>query len=119
MAHTCQECGKQFEKKLHLEHHKNAVHSSKTYQCSKCQKEFGYPQSRDKHEIQCGQPTKKVMCEKCGKEINSTYIKRHEKICGTKQYCPKCHKPFNEQYFRVTHSKQCQGKFISITYLYA
>ena len=97
VKHLCEICGKSYRTKSSLFHHKKS-HSSKVYNCVKCQQTFNSLNVMRLHNVNChdGMPPHK--CGSCGKGfLHVARMEEHVRIQHTGEMpfsCPRCDKSF-------------------------
>ena len=110
---VCSECGKDFPGKGALNVHMNIHTDEKNFHCREsCQKTFGHPSSRRKHERSC-RGVKEFKCKLCPKEfMQSVSLKFHMGNHGGEKD-KKC-KTCGEAYIDPRRARQCKHQTIRI-----
>jgi uncharacterized Zn-finger protein len=96
-AHTCNECGKVFEKKNRLEDHIRSVHENNPYICFACNNIFARRDRLVPHIRNAHLERKEYQCEECDKSYTTAKIlQRHKKTEHSNQRyeCNQCRKQF-------------------------
>ena len=77
-VYFCDQCGKQFMKKLSLKHHIQVDHENREYECKTCKQTFKTHNQRNTHQILEHSTDEKYNCKYCGKRFGNTgHLKSH------------------------------------------